>query len=194
MNTPEFLKTSVEDGPAQTELARLQQLVKEYQSRDAMVKDLEEELKLAKEAFNIVAQQEIPNILNQYGLSDIKLASGEKITVKEELSVSVKDDKLLDFYKFLKDRGDEDIIKLMFQFRRMPEEKMNDLFIFLKEYDYDYEYEKGVHPQTLKKYFKELLGIGQDDREEGIRLKRYLRPEDVKSFATFFTYYTTKIK
>lgn len=193
MSTPDFLKTT-EDSIEASELSRLQHLVKEYQDREAMVKDLEEELKHAKEAFNVIAQQEIPNILNQYGIGDIRLASGDKISVKQELSVSVKADKLLEFYKFLEDRGDTDIIKLMFQFRRMPEEKMQDLFTFLNEYGYDYEYEKGVHPQTLKKYFKELLGIGQDDQEEGIRLKRYLKPSDVNSFATFFVYYTTKIK
>jgi len=98
------------------------------------------------------------------------------------------------FFAFLKERDEEDIVKLNIQFKKMPVEKQRELFDFLNGYEYEYESDRGVHPMTLKSYFKKLLGIGDEERAEGIAKGKYLRPEDVASVANVFTFFNTKIK
>lgn len=176
------------------ELDTLEMLVKQYQSREADVDDLEARLKLAKKAFNDVSATEIPNFLLQHGISEVRLASGAKVVVKEDASVSVPEEKREAFHAFLEARGEGDIIKLQVRFARMPQKKQEELFAFLNGFEYEYESERGVYPQTLKKYFKNLLGIGEKDREEGVAKGYYLREEDVGGVASVFTYHVTKIK
>jgi hypothetical protein len=194
MLTPEFLANAGPDAVVNDELAQLEKLVTSYKWEEAEVKSLEAELADAKARFNELSQVAIPELLNQHGLSEIRLRSGEKVIVKEDASVTVPDDKQQKFFDFLKERNNEDIIKLLFQFKRMAPQKMQELFDFLNGYDYDYEFERNVHPQTLKKYFKDLLGIGQENREELIADGKCLKPEDVADVCNVFTYFSTKIK
>jgi len=194
--TPKFLKEVPRDSITKDALFRLKHLVEQYKLTETDIKEMELALAREKEYFNKLSQEEIPTLLSTYGLSEIKLESGEKVVVKENASVSVPAEKEQAFYDFLKNRDEEDIIKLHFHFARMPTEKMTGLFGFLTEQEYDYDSDRGVHSQTLKKYFKELLGIGVDriDREKGVAEDRYLRKEDVIDIANVFTFFSTKIK
>lgn len=193
-DAPDFLLDQEEEQLDDSVLARLQSLVKTYKERRDQVEMLQESLKRAEQAFNQVAQEEIPMLLRQYQLSEIRLESGDRVKVREEARVSVPSEKEQAFQAFLQKRGEEDIIKLHFAFGRMPVDKMKDLFVFLNDGEYDYSADRKVHPQTLKKYFKTLLGVGEEDREEGVREGRYLREQDVVDVANVFTFYNTIIK
>lgn len=191
---PKFLLNLPPEKMSEDALLRLKRLVDQYKFIKSDIEEVELKLKEKKEYFNKLSQEEIPTLLNTFGLAEIKLVTGEKIKVKEDASVSVPDDKKEAFYAFLKERNEEDIIKLHFHFSRMPVEKMTELFSFLTEQDYDYSSDRGVHAQTLKKYFKELLGIGDEEREKGIVEGRYLRKEDIENIANVFVLYRTYIK
>lgn len=194
MEAPKFLRDAAPDAVDATELTQLEELVKTYKLLERDIEELTEELSKRKETFRIVAQESIPTLLNQHGLSELKLRSGDKIIVKEDASVSVPDDKKPAFFEFLKSRDEEDIIKLNIQFKKMPAEKQKELFEFLNNYEYEYESDRGVHPMTLKSYFKKLLGVGDEDRAAGIAAGRYLRAQDVAEVANVFTFFNTKIK
>ena len=194
METPKFLRETSADVIDTSELAQLEELVKTYKLLQRDIEELEADLSKRKEAFRMVAQESIPSLLNQHGLSELKLRSGDKIIVKEDASVSVPDDKKPAFYEFLKSRDEEDIIKLNIQFKKMPVEKQQQLFEFLNGYDYEYESDRGVHPMTLKSYFKKLLGVGDEERAAGIAAGRYLRTQDVENVVNVFTFFNTKIK
>jgi hypothetical protein len=196
MDAPKFLIRDSEESkmPTDDALDRLAELVKAYREYDTVIDGLEAQLKDNKEALRNISQTEIPSIVNQYGLSEIRLRDKSKVIVKEDASVSVPPEKKTAFEAFLLERNESDIIKLNISFARMPQEKLDQLMEFLIGYDYDFEAERGVHPQTLKKYFKDLLGIGEEDVEDGIAEGRYLRREDVEHIANVFTFYTTKIK
>jgi len=190
-DTPEFLKKEKES-INEDALEQLKGLVEVYKSREQTVKELEEELKDAKKLFNDVSQKEIPELLHTYDLSEIKLKSGEKVIVKEDISVTISDTR--GFFQFLKHRNEDDLIKLQVAFGRMDSEKNTKLFAFLLEGEYEYEMKRDVHAQTKKKYFKELLGLGEDDIEEGLKSKKYLNKEEVEPFAKLFVFNVTKIK
>lgn len=191
MDTPTFLKDQ-DEGITQDTLQELKDLVELYKAQSADVEELEEDAKEAKKRFNKTSQELIPNLLLAHGLTDIRIDTGEKITVKEDVSVTVKDDDK--FFAFLKKRDEDDIIKLQVSFARMDSEKISALFAFLLDNEYDYEMQRNVHGQTKKKYFKELLGLGKSDIEEGLKSKKYMRREALEIFAKLFVFHTTKIK
>ena len=194
MDTPQFLLNTKQEPIDMSELARLDELVKAYSELEKAIEEREAELAEFKAHFRTISQESIPSLLNQHGLSELKLRNGKKVVVKEEASVSIPDDKKMAFFAFLKERDEEDIVKLNIQFKKMPVEKQRELFDFLNGYEYEYESDRGVHPMTLKSYFKKLLGIGDEERAEGIAKGKYLRPEDVASVANVFTFFNTKIK
>jgi len=194
--TPKFLLSLPKEKISKDALNELSNLTTKYLSYEEDIESAELVLKELKREFNKISQEKIPELLATYGLSEIKLATGEKVIVKENASVTVPVEKQEAFYDFLKDRDEEDIIKLHFHFSRMATEKMTSLFGFLTEEEYDYDSDRGVHTQTLKKYFKELLGIGVDKEEYAIGVSDgvFLRKEDVVNIANVFTFFSTKIK
>jgi hypothetical protein len=194
MDTPNFLLDAKAEPPDDSELSRLELLIENFRLYEDKIEALELELKSHKEAKRQIGQVAIPELLNKHGLSEIRLKSGMKVIIKEDASITVPPENRESFYSFLKARKEEDIIKLQLQFKRMPQEQMTQLFEFLDGYEYEYDADNNVHPQTLKKYFKNLLGIGEEDREQGIKDGRYLTPEKVQGFANIFTFFDTKLK
>ena len=188
---PAFLKgqkTEVQD------LKKLHDMAVRYLELENEIEELAEAMKEKKKEFNRYSQEEIPQFLLANGLSEIRLESGEKITIKEDISITIKNDR--EFFKFLRGRDEDDIIKTFFSFDKMESDKLNELCRFLNDEEFGYEMKKDVHAQTKKKYFKSLLGMGQDkeDYEEGLLGGEYVRKEDVDGFAKIFNYYITKVK
>jgi len=64
----------------------------------------------------------------------------------------------------------------------------------LLDKEFEYDIKKDVHPATKKKYFKEILGLGQEDYEEGLKSGKYLKLSDIEIFAKIFKYHFTKLK
>ena len=195
MSTPEFLMKDVTPGPIEADtLEQLKAYVDLYKEQEAAIKEAEAMLKEMKKSFTKTSQEHIPELLLSHGLTDIKLVTGEKIEVTEGISVTVEDNDK--FFQFLKERDEDDIIKMQVAFSRMESEAITALLAYLFEHDYDYEVKRDVAGQTKKKYFKELLGLGidEDEYKEGIEAEKYMRQEDLKDFAKLFVYHTTKIK
>ena len=188
---PEFLK-GIKENITDDALGKLKTYVAFYKSYEIQIEKLEEELKQKKKLLNDYSQNLIPELLNSFGLSEIKLNTGEKVIVKEDISVTIENNEK--FFEFLKSRDEDDIIKLAFFFPKMESEKVEALYNYLVEQNYEYESEKSVHAQTRKKYFKELLGIGKPDLEQGLKSGKYIIKEIIENFVKIFTYHTTKIK
>lgn len=174
-------------------LANLSGLVETYQTLNNDIAELEAKLKEVKEKFNKVSQEEIPDLLNQYQLSEIRLKDGRKVVVKEDASVTIKDDAA--FFAYLSARDEDDIVKLMYNFsNRMEDEQRQILADFLIDHEFDFEVQRSVHAQTKKKYFKELLGLGKPDFEEGIANGKYMKLTNLPEWAKVFLLKKTTIK
>ena len=191
--TPGFLMDDPDNVIDGTGLEKLQILVDNYKHFEDSIKVVEDKLKLLKDRFKGISEEEIPNLLSEFGLSEIKLASGAKITIKEDASVSVKNDS--SFFLWLKNRSEDDIIKLSYDFsNRMEDEQREALDDYLIEKDIEFDTNMSVHGQTKKKYFKELLGIGKTDRKEGIAKGKYMKMQELPDWAGVFIMKKTKIK
>lgn len=174
-------------------LKKLQIFVDNYKHFEEVIEEAEDKLKLLKGHFKRLSEEDIPNLLSEFGLSEIKLKSGEKVIVKDDASITIKNDSL--FFLWLKNREEDDIIKLNYDFsNRMEDEARMHLDDFLVDNDIEFETNMGVHGQTKKKYFKELLGIGKADQKEGIAKGKYMKQQDLPDWASVFILKKTKIK
>ena len=177
----------------QDSLQRLQALVDMDKELRAQLEELESKVSEVKSSLEKLEQEEIPDLLHQNGLSRIRLKSGEEVKVQPEMQVSVKKENFHDFIEFLRARGEDDIVKLKVQFDRMESEKQKALYAFLNEQSFPYSADNTVHPQTLKKYVKELTGQGKSDYAEGLREGRYVAKEELPNFMRVFEYFKTSI-
>jgi hypothetical protein len=193
---PQFLSDieEEEEGLAENELQQLENLVKRQLSYEKEIAELEKKLEEKKNRLFKVSSEDIPNLLHQHGFSELRLRSGQKVIVVEGISITIPEEKEELFYAFLRERKEDDIIKLQVAFDKMPKAMKEDLFTFLSGYGYQYETKMGVHSKTKESYFKHLLGVGDENRAEGIKNGKYLTPKQIESFATAFSYFKTKIK
>ena len=194
MQAPDFIKGQAAEPVTQDTLARLSGMVAALVEVDSEIEDLELQLAVKKQERAALGGDRIPSMLSQHGLSELRLSDGRKVKIKEDLSVSVPDDKRAAFFTYLRATESEDIIKTTARFPRMEQEKLEELRGLLGQYDAEINQE--VHPQTQKKFFRDLLGVGDPDRDEGIGSGKYLRKEDplVQAMANIFVFFTTKIE
>lgn len=189
---PSFLQ---DEQPTQSNiLVQLSDLAEAQLRQEQYVKKLTEELDGAKKILNKISTEEIPNLLRSNGLSRIKLANGMEVTVKEDINVTIKDEER--FFKYLEESGQADIVKTTVYLGRQEGEMLALLHQYMKEQGIQFEEDTKVHPQTMKKFFRDMCGIGLDDAERayGYMTGKLTPPSSLPDWCTVFTIATTKIK
>jgi hypothetical protein len=196
MTTPSFLTNVKQEKINAGELTEIATKVKAYREILSNIEAATKELAALNKEAQRLGQEEIPMLLLQHDVSELRMGDGAKIIIKENVSCSIPPEKRTSFFEFLEKRGESDIVKLQLQFKKMPQQKLNELFDFLNGYEYDFESERGVHPQTLKKYIKDLLGLDKEKevRTEGIANGTYLRKADLENVVNVYTFFTTNVK
>ena len=169
MQTPDFLKDKDDSGIDTLDMNTLQGMIESYDAYADDVAKAEEYLKQCKDNFNRVALETIPQFLLSNGITQMKLADGRDVKVKEDISATVKDD--VAFRNWLRDRDEDDIIKVKYNFGKMKGSALTALSDYLANNDYDYDVDESIHAQTRKKYFKELIKeIGQEELPEFVTI------------------------
>jgi hypothetical protein len=163
-------------------LDKLKELADEFQAKQFAVEQLEEKLRIAKEQFNQVSQQAIPELLNKYGLSEIRLANGHKIKIEQKISATIKD--MPAFAQYLAERGDDGIIKSVAQLGKVEQAELDKIRRFCAELGLVVEFAQSVHPQTLSKYLREVTVVGDGD----------LNIAELPDRLSVYTFYKTTIK
>lgn len=133
-----------------------------------------------------LSREEIPNLLLQTGLTEIKLESGEKVTIQEKLACSLpkKDlEKKKKVFNFIIEQGGEHIIKRILSVEDPEEFIIN----FLQENKIPFSDEKSIHASTLKSWFSQKLGMKKNSLQE-------IELQDIPKEANVFTYKETNIK
>ncbi len=168
------------------DLKRLEGLCAAWKTAKEQIGELEAALEKAKATFNKISQEDIPELLHKSGLSELRLLDGSKVTVKTEVSATVKD--IDDFVHFLEARGDDAIVKTSFDFGKLPTHVTKEIQQKIyADYGILPDTKRVIHPQTLKKYIKELCGLA-DDGVDGMPIGDL--PKSVK----VFVYNKTNIK
>jgi hypothetical protein len=188
---------SAKEGTQANAMEQLALLAQQQLLWEERVEMLEEKLKTAKKQVENISGNLIPNLLASSGLSEVRLGTGEKITVKKGLSVSY--DKVADqnkLFAFLKKENAADLIKTTFSIPQVPDGTLDKIFDFMDSTVVTYETKMDVHAKTLEKFIRELTAVDKPD-EERQRLYEQGRIKNIEELPEFLKVYTfskTKIE
>ncbi len=174
-----------DETPEEDALTKISTLGEEFKDMTANKKILELQLKELNVKLTELSQVEIPQAMIAVNMSSFSLTSGETISYKEEVSTTLRDPER--FYDFLEERGDGALMKIQLEIGKVPKsilaqivKKLHEVFEILPAV------KMGIHHATLKKYIKELCGIGGTTEAE-----MPLEELDETMIGTFVFYKTT---
>lgn len=158
-------KASLEDIPEAQKIKSLAALAREQIEIEDGIAQLEKNLLDMKDHLKKVSEFQIPELFNELGLEEFKLANGFKVKVGPYYQAKITDEKAFDW---LEDRGHADIVKgeFIIHYRR---NNVNDLAAFkalAAQMGFTVSDKLGVHPMTLKAFVRNQIETGQEiDRE-----------------------------
>ena len=128
------------------------------------VAELEADLKAKKEELRLTSEQELPDAMQQAGLTQITLSSGEKISINEFYNAHISKANQEKAYEWLVTNGHEGLIKneVLLKFGREETEVVDQTVSALQSRGLSPEVRQSVHPSTLKAFVKEQITNGND--------------------------------
>lgn len=145
-------------------LKQIANLAKRQQEAERAVVLKEAELKQAEAELRTIQEDLLPTAMFEAGMKAFTLDNGAKITIKDDVAVSVPADKKRDAYAWLRNNNFGDLIKntVAVDFGRGQDDSAEALKEYCLERGIDYSDKEGVHAQTLKAFIKEQMAKGVD--------------------------------
>jgi len=156
------------NAPDDASLSRVSELANQQVMLQQRVEELEQDLKIAKEDLRKVSEQDLPEALNESGLSEIRLQDGTKITVTDFVSAYISKERESEAFGWLEDHGYADIIKheVTVRFNKDEDTKAHETVDALRARGLIPTDKKSVHASTLKAWAKEQTQKGVDIPEQ----------------------------
>jgi len=151
------------DAVSGSDLDRLKDLAMLLVAKGEHIKEIEAELKEQKAILLRLQREEMPDLFKEVGLTEIKLDSGEVVSVKADVATSITEENRAAAAEWLVENDFGGLMKtaVTTQFDRsekaLAEEHAQSL---LKEFGEKVLVKEIVHPQTLKSFVKEQLEGG----------------------------------
>lgn len=166
-----------ESGLDKDKLEKLSELCRTQKYLQEKIEQGEEQLKRTKEELRAVSQGLIPALLNEVGISEVRLSSGEKVIVEDKLKASIPDKNfVLAFRNMVLAEGGDDIaeekVSGLFSSKLLIDEISDRVMDILMDHDVEFEMKRDIHWQTLAKYCRQRLEQGLDI-PEGISVYQY---------------------
>jgi predicted transcriptional regulator len=146
------------------ELADIKELVRYVQKIETLIENKEQEIKELTQRLELFNNDLIPEYILGMGLSEVKLDTGEAISVKTKYFGNISAERAEAAHKWLTENGNAALIKteISATFGAGQEEQVDLLVLknFLKENEMEVNEKKAVHPQTLKSFIKNSMENG----------------------------------
>ncbi len=119
---------------------------------------LQKKVKEKEEEVKDVKNREIPRIMNDLGLDDFSLKTGEKIQIKKSYFGSIKDNEE-QFIEYLSKFELDDIVKNIVTISLDKNEafKAKELVDNLEKMGFNLDHKRSIHASTLKSFIKERI-------------------------------------
>ena len=145
------------------QLKKLNTMVKEFKKLEESIERLRSQLEMREIDLEKLSRITIPEFLEENTLSEIKLATGEKVIVKDQLKTSLAGKNIyIVFEEMLAlEKGDEEKINVLFKDSILVEDELGKVAKMLLAKKIGYTPKKTIHPSTLKKYVAERLAEGK---------------------------------
>lgn len=121
-------------------------------------------LSAAKESARILREETIPTAMQELGLAELKLSTGQKLKIKQEVYASIPKDGKRAAHEWLEKNGFGSLIKVdvVAVFGKGSQEQALDLFNEITGRGIDAEIEEGVNTSSLKALLREQIAAGKD--------------------------------
>jgi len=135
----------------------LQEMQKEITAKKA-------ELSVLEDKANNLQERVIPDLMQEAGVSLIKLFDGSVVEVKPSIKASITLDNAEKAYSWLREKGFGDMIKntLTASFNKEEDAKASALMKMFEEQGYNYQRKEKVEPMTLKAFVSEQIQAGKE--------------------------------
>lgn len=158
-------------------LTELSRLADKHKILEKEIEIAEEKLAEKKKELENVSRNLIPSILNSTGLSEVRLATGEKIIIQDKLNASIANKNYTLAYRNMinEEGGDEhaqSVIDALFKSQIVIDGEDEEVLNLLLDNDIAYDSKKSIHHQTLTKYCRDRLANGKTI-PEGISVFEY---------------------
>ena len=124
----------------------------------------EEELSKLKEVETILSEQTIPNLMQQAGITMLKLADGSSVEITKKYAARIPTSKVDEAHDWLRANGFEDLIKndLSLSFGMKEDNQAKALAQELIEKGFNVKQKTHVHHSTLAGFVKEQIQEGKE--------------------------------
>ena len=129
------------------------------------ISTVEEELKKLKEVETTLSEQTIPNLMQQAGISMLKLADGSSVEVKPFYSARIPASKSDEAFNWLRENGHGDLIKnqVSLEFGMKQDNEAKSIIEELKAKGLPVKQKTTVHPSSLRGFVREQIqDLGKD--------------------------------
>lgn len=150
--------------PSNNEVKEIAALAELQLFRAKRVEELEENLKAWQAMLRQTQEVDLPNAMQQAGVSEIKLPTGEKITIKDGITASVPKDRKAEVCQWLRLHGFGDIVSedVSVSFGRGEEAKARETSTILRNLGLQPALVTDVNTARLKALITEQLAKGKE--------------------------------
>jgi hypothetical protein len=145
------------------EISGIAAMAKRAKELEKEIEDHEGILKERKDQFRKLTEEAIPEALSQMGMKSFKMADGSSIDIKPFYGANISEARRAEAYKWLRERGFDDIIKntVSVRFGRNEDALAARAIDLLRAQGFPVEQTEKIEPQTLKAWVKERVEKGQ---------------------------------
>ena len=122
------------------------------------VKDLEAVLKKLKKIYFNVRQVQIPQYMEEFGLSSVTTENGDTIEIKGDVSCTIRDN--INFFNYMRKEEMGELIKDVITVNVKNGSQAKEVISTLEDTESLFERKQSIHPQTLKKFVRGQLAKG----------------------------------
>jgi hypothetical protein len=124
----------------------------------------EESLSLLKHKLRDLEERIIPEMMQEAGVSLLKLSDGSTVEVKPFYAAKIPESRVDEAFSWLRGKGFEDIIKntVTASFNRGQDNQVSELIKVCEEHGFNYNKKEKVEPMTLKAFVKEQVEAGKE--------------------------------
>jgi hypothetical protein len=146
------------------ELQDIKELIRYIQLLDEDIAKDEAALNEKKARLDFFVNDAIPDFILGLGLSEVKLDTGETVTVKTNYFGNISEERSAAAFKWLREHNQGSLIKseVRLNFTSSQEDQVDKLVLaqFIKEKELSAVEKEAVHPQTLKSFIKNSMEDG----------------------------------
>ncbi len=151
-------------------LKTVAELARKIRDEEEYIASLESDLKKAKKGLQKLTDEDLPTMLQEIGLSSMKLDDGSEVVVKPTYGASITKgehgtvDNRPAAYEWLREHGYDDIIKntITCSFGRGEDDQASAFKAVAEQEGYAPEQKTDIHSQTLRAFVKERVENGDD--------------------------------